>query len=134
MKISSLIDTDGTFTVATNARLQKVSIITADNSEIHTTALVDGGASRNIMDITFYRGIEEKLGVLWDGADLRSAGGYRLPTLGAWRGIVDAEGAKTMAHWEIVDLKGAVEMILGRSWLRDLGAVHDYGSDEIMVR
>ncbi|KAJ7808701.1 hypothetical protein B0H13DRAFT_1928316 [Mycena leptocephala] len=39
-----------------------------------------------------------------------------------------------MAHWEIVDLKGAVEMILGRSWLRDLGAVHDYGSDKIMVR
>lgn len=33
-----------------------------------------------------------------------------------------------------MDLKGAVEIILGRSWLRDLGAVHDYGSDEIVVQ
>ncbi|KAJ7236539.1 hypothetical protein C8J57DRAFT_1033954, partial [Mycena rebaudengoi] len=96
--------------------------------------LVDGGASRNIIDISFYHKIAEDLGPLMEGADLRSAGGYRLPTLGAWRGSVGAEGVQTMAHWEIVDLKGVVEMILGRSWLRDLKAVHDYGSDEIMVK
>ncbi|KAJ7177153.1 hypothetical protein C8R46DRAFT_834690, partial [Mycena filopes] len=101
---------------------------------IHVTALIDGGASRNIIDTAFHRGVAEKLGALLEGADLRSAGGYRLPTLGAWRGVVDAGGARRMAHWEIVDLKGAVEMILGRSWLRDVGAVHDYASDEIVVR
>ncbi|KAJ7177149.1 hypothetical protein C8R46DRAFT_1213712 [Mycena filopes] len=117
MKISGLIDAGNTFTVATNARLQKVTLITANNAIIHVTALIDGGASRNIIDTR-----------------VSSAGGYRLPTLGAWRGVVDAGGARRMAHWEIVDLKGAVEMILGRSWLRDVGAVHDYASDEIVVR
>ncbi|KAJ7135067.1 hypothetical protein C8R43DRAFT_1132975 [Mycena crocata] len=133
MHISSLIDAGGTFTVATNARLQKVSLITSTGSRINVTALIDGGASRNII-IAFYRGVAEELRLLWEGADLRSAGGYRLPTLSAWRGLVDAEGVVAMAHSEIVDLKGAAEMILGRSWLRDIGAIHDYGTDEIMVR
>ncbi|KAJ7130711.1 hypothetical protein C8R46DRAFT_924742, partial [Mycena filopes] len=134
MKISSLIDAGDTFTVATNARLQKVSLITANNSVIQATALIDGGACRNIMDTAFHRGVAEELGALREGADMRSAGGYRLPTLGAWRGVVEAGGAKKMAHVEIVDLKGAVELILGRSWLRDVGAIHDYASDEIVVR
>ncbi|KAJ7474660.1 hypothetical protein B0H11DRAFT_1654952, partial [Mycena galericulata] len=96
--------------------------------------LIDGGASRNIIDVTFYDRIAEELGPLRKGADLCSAGGYRLPTRGAWRGVVDAEGVRSMAHWEIVDLKGAADMILGRSWMRDIGAVHDHGSDVITVQ
>lgn len=126
LKISSITCEDGAFTIATNARLQEATIITNGGARIEVVALVDDGASRNVMDVGYFEEIEELLGELEEGEDLVGAGGNRLPTCGAWRGKVETGGVVKWAHWEIIDLGGSAKMILGRPWLRDVGAVHNY--------
>ena len=42
-------------------------------------------------------------------------------------------GIAKWGHWEVIDLGGAAKMILGRPWLRDIAAVHDYSTDVIHI-
>ena len=134
LKISSITCEDGAFTIATNARLQEAMIITNGGDCIEVVALVDDGASCNVMDVGYFKEIEELLGELEEREDLVGAGGNRLLTCGAWRGKVETGGVVKWAHWEIIDLGGLAKMILGRPWLRDVGAVHDYSTDVIHIK
>ena len=74
------------------------------------------------------------MGELEEGEDLVGAGGNRLLTCGAWREKVETGGVVKWAHWEIIDLGGSAKMILGRPWLRDIGAVHNYLTDVIHIK
>ena len=77
--------------------------------------------------------MEGTLGELGPGEDLVAAGNNPLKTHGAWRGQVEMGAVSTWAHWEVIDLGGAAKMILGCPWLRDVDAIHDYGTDDIRV-
>ena len=134
LEISSITCKNGTFMIATNARLQEVTIIARGRECLEVIALVDDGASRNIMDVSYLWEVAETLGNLVEGEDLVGAGGNRLPTFGAWRGRVETGGIAKWGHWEVIDLGGAAKMILGRPWLRDIGAVHDYLMDVIHIK
>ena len=134
LEISSNTCKDGAFTIATNARLQEATIIMNGGDHVEVVALVDDGVSRNVMDVGYFEEIEELLGELEEGEDLVGAGGNRLPTCGAWRGKVETGGVVKWANWEIIDLGGSAKMILGRPWLRDVGAVHNYLTDVIHIK
>lgn len=133
LQVSSITCKNGSLTIATNARLQEAVIIPNDRKCIEVVALVDNGASRNVMDTAYFEEILDSLGVLIQVKDLVGAGGNWLPTFGAWRGRVERGGVSVWAHWEIIDLGGSTKMILGWPWLRDVGAVHDYVTDIIQV-
>ena len=133
LQVSSITCKNGSLTIATNARLQEAVIILNDRKRIEVVALVDDGASRNIMDTAYFEEISDSLGALIQGKDLVGAGGYWLPTFGAWRGKIETGGVSVWAHWEIIDLGSSIKMILGRPWLRDVGGVHDYEMDIIQV-
>ena len=83
LEISSITCEDGTFTIVTNARLQEAMIIMNGGDHVEVVALVDDGASRNVMDVGYFEEIEELLGELEEGEDLVGVGGNRLPTCGA---------------------------------------------------
>ena len=134
LEISSITCENGAFTVATNVRLQEATLITTGGDRVEVVAVVDDGVSRNVMDVRYFDGIMELLGELEEGEDLVGAGGNRLPTFGAWRGKVETGGVVKWAHWEIIDLGGSAKIILGRPWLRDVGAVHDYSTDVIHIK
>lgn len=133
LQVSSITCENGSFTIVTNARLQEAIIIPNDGKCIEVVVLVDNSASRNIMNVAYFKEILDSLGALIQGKDLVGTGGNWLPTFGAWRGKVETGGVSVWAHWEIIDLGSSTKMILGQPWLRDVGAVHNYVTDIIQV-
>ena len=98
LEISSVTWQDGAYTVATNARLQEASLVTKLGQKIEVVALVDGGASQNVIDYGFYKRMEGTLGELGPGEDLVAAGNNPLKTHGAWRGQVEMGAVSTWAQ------------------------------------
>ena len=75
LQISSITYKNGSLTIATNVRLQEAIIIPNDGKRIKVVALVDDGASRNVMDTAYFKEISDSLGALIQGEDLVGAGG-----------------------------------------------------------
>ncbi|KII83196.1 hypothetical protein PLICRDRAFT_180599 [Plicaturopsis crispa FD-325 SS-3] len=121
------------FTVATSARYQQATLIGPSGERTPVLALVDGGASRNVIDKACFERIAPRLAPLKPGTNLKSAGDFELHAFGAWEGYIDTAGVAKWMQCEVIDLKGAVDMILGRPWLRDTKTQHDYGADTITV-
>ncbi|KII95411.1 hypothetical protein PLICRDRAFT_170067 [Plicaturopsis crispa FD-325 SS-3] len=121
------------FTVATSARYQQATLIGPSGERTPVLALVDGGASRNVIDKACFERIAARLAPLKPGTNLKSAGDFELRAFGAWEGYIDTAGVAKWMQCEVIDLKGAVDMILGRPWLRDTRAQHDYEADTITV-
>ena len=133
LQVSSITCKNGSLTIVTNVRLQEAVIIPNDRKRIKVVALVDDGASRNVMDTAYFEEILDSLRALIQGEALVGTGGNWLPTIGAWRGKIETGGVSVWAPWEIIDLGSSIKMILGWPWLRDVGVIHDYAMDIIQV-
>ena len=98
LQVSGITCKNGSLTIVTNVRLQEAVIIPNDGRCIEVVALVDNGASRNIIDAAYFEEILDSLGTLIQGEDLVGTGGNRLPTFGAWRGKIETGGVSVWVH------------------------------------
>jgi hypothetical protein len=46
--------------------------------------------------------------------------------MGTWTGPVKVSNTEAISDFEVFDCQGAFDVILGKPWLWDIHAIHDY--------
>ncbi|KIJ22811.1 hypothetical protein M422DRAFT_276703 [Sphaerobolus stellatus SS14] len=102
---------------------------------VREKAVVDGGAMRNVADKKVWEKKKHRLGPLQQSTVvLKVADNHPIRSEGCWSGEVEVAGVKTKTDFEIIDTNGAFDLLLGKPWLRDVKAVHDYARDTIQIQ
>jgi hypothetical protein len=101
---------------------------------VHGTAQVDDGALRNCIGHHVWRAYGHCLGDLKPSSTYISvANGHEVRCDGAWSGEVRIGGTTSFTHFEVFDCSHAFNIILGKPWLQEVHAVHDYATDTIQI-
>ncbi|KAJ7339157.1 hypothetical protein DFH08DRAFT_705160 [Mycena albidolilacea] len=99
------------------------------------TAQVDNGATRNRMSLARWKQYSHLLGrALLSKTKLSMANGCRLWPYGRWWGKVSVGGVSAFASFEIFECGNMFDILLGKSWLHSVRALHNYETDEIRIR
>lgn len=64
---------------------------------------------------------------------IKVADSTRIRSLGKWSGIVKVGGVEAWSTFEVFDCGDAFDVILGKPWLREVSAIHNYATDTITI-
>ena len=56
-----------------------------------------------------------------------------IPCAGLWSGEVKIGGTSSFTHFVVFECGGAFDVILGKPWLHEVNAIHDYRTDTITI-
>jgi hypothetical protein len=112
--------------------MQRVQL--AGNATIRATAQVDDGAMVNCLSKAKWKAYNICLGALLPSTTVIGvANNQRIPSMGKWRGTIRVGGVETESTFEVFECQGAFEVILGKPWLRQVKATHEYETDTIRI-
>jgi len=114
--------------------LQRVQLIGPSNYIVRATGQVDNGAMRNCISKRRWDQYGHCLSALQPSPTRISvANGAEIKPIGRWFGTVKICGVGAPSWFEVFDSHGAFDIILGKPWLRQVKAIHDYATDEIVI-
>ncbi|QRW10689.1 Retrovirus-related Pol polyprotein from transposon opus [Ceratobasidium sp. AG-Ba] len=96
---------------------------------------VDGGAMLCVLDSTIWAQVEHSLGGL-RGSDIvcRMANGACVPSWGTGTAMIKYKQSVWPIRFEVIDSRGAFDLLLGKDWLRTASATQMFGSDSLALR
>ncbi|KAF5384125.1 hypothetical protein D9615_003277 [Tricholomella constricta] len=114
--------------------MQRIQLVGPDQV-VRATGQIDDGAMRDCISkkrwmhyghcLTPLQPSRTRIGV---------ANGAKLKAMGTWTGTVRVGGTEAETTFEVFDCSDAFDVILGKPWLRHVRALHDYVTDEIIMR
>lgn len=106
-----------------------------EKERVPVVATVDGGAMLSVLDFTIWGQVEQSLGALRPSPVVcRMANGACTPSKGTGQAWIGIAGVWRWVQFEVLDSCGAFELLLGKTWLRQAGASHDFASDTLKLR
>src|SRR6202050_649291 len=113
---------------------QRVQLLGPNSYAVRGTAQVDDGAMRNCIGRHVWSAYGHCLGELKPSPTYISvANGHEVRCDGAWSGEIRIGGTTSFTHFEVFDCGYAFDIILGKPWLQEVHAVHDYATDTIQI-
>ncbi|QRV79986.1 Retrovirus-related Pol polyprotein from transposon opus [Ceratobasidium sp. AG-Ba] len=95
---------------------------------------VDGGAMLCVIDSTVWAQVEHWFGRLRDSHIIcRMANGSCVPSLGTGAGVIGYQGHVWPIRFEVIDSRGAFELLLGKDWLCKAGAMQVFRTDSLAL-
>jgi hypothetical protein len=114
--------------------LQRVQLIGPSDSVVRATGQVDDGVMRNCISKRQWDKYGHCLSPLkLSPTRIGVANGAEIKPIGRWFGTVKVCGVGAPSWFEVFDSHGTFDIILGKPWLRQVKAIHDYDSDEIII-
>lgn len=114
--------------------LQRIRLCGPKDVIVRATGQVDDGAMRNCISKQRWDAYGHCLApLLPSNTRIRVTSNQVIPSMGRWRGKVSVGGTEATATFEVFDCKGTFDVILGKPWLREVRAVHDYFLDTIVI-
>ncbi|QRV99481.1 Retrovirus-related Pol polyprotein from transposon opus [Ceratobasidium sp. AG-Ba] len=96
---------------------------------------VDGGAMLCVLDSTVWAQVEHSLGALRSSEIVcRMANGACVPSQGTGTAAIKYEDAVWPIRFEVIDSRGAFDLLLGKDWLRMASATQMFGTDSLALR
>ncbi|QRW08794.1 Retrovirus-related Pol polyprotein from transposon opus [Ceratobasidium sp. AG-Ba] len=96
---------------------------------------VDGGAMLCVLNLTVWAQVEHSLGDLRSSDVVcRMANGACVPSQGTGTATIRYEHAEWPIRFEVIDSKGAFDLLLGKDWLQTASAMQIFGSDSLSLR
>ena len=115
--------------------LQRIQLKGKRGTVVRATGQVDDGAMRNCISLDRWMKYGHCLDSLTKSTTIISvANATKIESKGTWTRTVQVGGTGALSHFEIFDCKGAFDVILGKPWLREVQAQHDYVTDSITIR
>ncbi|GLB40100.1 hypothetical protein LshimejAT787_0706100 [Lyophyllum shimeji] len=117
--------------------LQRIQLEGPNNEIVRATGQVDDGAMRNCISLRRWQNYCHLLGPdSLNPSRLRIgvANGAKTPLLGTWTGMVKVGGTIVNTTFEVFNCGEAFDVILGKPWLKQMRAIHDYETDLILLR
>ncbi|OAX32438.1 hypothetical protein K503DRAFT_702016, partial [Rhizopogon vinicolor AM-OR11-026] len=97
-------------------------------------AIVDDGAMINAIDTAAYQRIACRLPPLSPSSrTLHMADGTLVPSTGIWAGMITWGPTHIHTTFEVFLSGGSWRMLLGKPLLEQVGAIHDYTNNSILV-
>ena len=101
---------------------------------VRATAQVDDGAMRNCIGLHVWHSYGHCLGTLMPTTlRVSVANSNTIPCAGLWSGEVKIRGTSSFTHFVVFECGGAFDVILGKPWLHEVNAIHDYRTDTITI-
>ncbi|QRV93041.1 Retrovirus-related Pol polyprotein from transposon [Ceratobasidium sp. AG-Ba] len=95
---------------------------------------VDGGAMLCVLDSTVWAQVEHFLGNLRSSEVVcRMANGTCVPSRGTGTAKIKYKHADWPIRFEVIDSRGAFDLLLGKDWLRTASAMQIFGSDSLSL-
>ncbi|GLB45131.1 hypothetical protein LshimejAT787_2000360 [Lyophyllum shimeji] len=116
--------------------LQRIRLIGPNETMVRATGQVDDGVMRNCISKCRWLSYSHCLGVeslTPSHTRIGVANGAEAPSMGKWTGTVKVGGTELRSTFEVFDCGNAFDVILGKPWLRQMRAVHDYETDLILL-
>jgi transposase InsO family protein len=114
--------------------LQRIQLIGKKGTIVRATGQVDDGAMRNCISADRWKRYGHCLDTLSKSdITISVANATEIQSMGRWTGTVQVGGIGALSSFEIFDCKGAFDVILGKPWLKEVRAQHDYVRDEITI-
>lgn len=117
--------------------LQRIRLIGPNKEVVRATGQVDDGAMRNCMSKRRWEEYGHCLGpnsLIASRLRIKVANGAKQRSMGTWTGTVHVGGTESNSPFEVFDCADAFDVILGKPWLKQMRAVHDYETDVITLR
>ncbi|KAG8773643.1 hypothetical protein FRC12_002398 [Ceratobasidium sp. 428] len=106
-----------------------------DGEKMSVWGTVDGGAMLCVLNSTIWAQVEHRFGRLRESPVVcRMANGACVPSMGTGVGEVRYRQAQWPIRFEVIDSKGAFELLMGKDWLKLAGATQFYPSDTLSLR
>ncbi|KAF9462483.1 hypothetical protein BDZ94DRAFT_1165954 [Collybia nuda] len=104
-----------------------MQLIGVDGSTVRATGQVDDGAMRNCISKQRWDAYGHCLSALKQSKTVIGvANNAKIKSMGTWTGPVKVSNTETVSNFEVFDCQGAFDIILGKPWLWDVRAIHDY--------
>ncbi|QRW10285.1 Retrovirus-related Pol polyprotein from transposon opus [Ceratobasidium sp. AG-Ba] len=95
---------------------------------------VDGGAMLCVIDSTVWAQVEHLIGRLRESHIVcRMANGSCVPSLGTGAGVIGFRDHVWPIRFEVIDSRGAFELLLGKDWLHKAGALQVFKTDSLAL-
>ena len=139
-----LYDTDTTARILTMASLpdeerslpflQRIHLMGPGDYSVQATDQVDGSAVKNCISKECWDRYGHCLSALHPSTThIKVTYGSKLKPLSRWFGTIWV-GSISMASWfEVFNSHGAFDVILGKPWLKQVKATHNYGTDQLSI-
>ena len=114
--------------------LQRVHLMGPGDYSVRATGQVDDGAMKNCISKERWDRYGHCLSALHPSTThIKVANGSKLKPLGRWFGTIRVGGVSAASWFEVFDSHGAFDVILGKPWLEQVKATHDYGTDQLSI-
>ncbi|KZP12540.1 hypothetical protein FIBSPDRAFT_677349, partial [Athelia psychrophila] len=111
------------------------SLMGPKGENVRVESVVDDGAMCGALDSDFYDKACHRLTALGTSKKiLRMANGALTPSRGVWKGVIEFGGSKGEVELEVFPSGGAWKLLFGKPLLEKFGAMHDYITDEILIK
>ena len=114
--------------------LQRIQLLGPNKYKVRATGQVDDGAMRNCISQKrweLYGHCLSKLSPL--NIRIKVANGTKLKPLGRWFRTVQVGNISAESWFEVFDSQGAFDVILGKPWLHQVKAIHNYDTDTLTI-
>lgn len=113
---------------------QRIQLRGPSQYPVRATAQVDDGAMRNCIGLHIWIAYGHCLGELTPTALRVSVANNKIiQCAGLWSGEVNIGGTISYTHFVVFDCDGAFDVILGKPWLNEVNAMHNYRTDTIVI-
>lgn len=120
---------------STKPFLQRIQLKGPQNVIVRATGQIDDGASKNCISKNRWDRYGHCLSPLGPSTTLiKVANDAQIRSMGRWHGGVTVGGTETQSTFEVFDCKNAFDVILGKPWLKQVKAIHDYSTDTITIK
>jgi hypothetical protein len=114
--------------------LQRIQLKGKSGTVVRATGQVDDGAMRNCIALERWEKYGHCLDTLTKSKTIISVvNATEIKSRGTWTGIVQVGDTGAESCFEVFDCKGAFDVILGKPWLTEVRAQHDYVTDKITI-
>ncbi|QRV80066.1 Retrovirus-related Pol polyprotein from transposon [Ceratobasidium sp. AG-Ba] len=101
---------------------------------IGLVATIDGGAMLCVLDLAVWAEAEQSLGPLAPSQIVcRMANGACVRSQGTGRAWIEIRGVQQEVEFEVLDSRGAFNLLVGKTWLRAASALHNFANDTLIL-
>ncbi|QRV78795.1 Retrovirus-related Pol polyprotein from transposon [Ceratobasidium sp. AG-Ba] len=112
----------------------RVVCVDGRDGGIGVLATIDGGAMLCVLDHTVWAEAEQSLGRLAPSSIVcRMANGTCIQSKGTGEAWIIIEGVSRLVQFEVLDSRGAFDLLIGKTWLRSAGACQNFADDSLIL-